>query len=68
MNDGGCAPDGSFWCGSLAYDEAPGRGTLFRLAPDLSVTGLAPGDDPLTGCLFHVTVGVPGQPARPFAG
>jgi sugar lactone lactonase YvrE len=38
MNEGGCAPDGSFWCGSMAYDAAPGRGVLFRLAPDLSVT------------------------------
>ncbi|MCW3816413.1 SMP-30/gluconolactonase/LRE family protein [Micromonospora sp. DR5-3] len=38
MNEGSCAPDGSFWCGSMAYDARPGRGTLFRLAPDLSVT------------------------------
>jgi sugar lactone lactonase YvrE len=38
MNEGGCAPDGSFWCGSMAYDVGPGRGALYRLAPDLSVT------------------------------
>jgi sugar lactone lactonase YvrE len=38
MNEGGCAPDGSFWCGSMAYDAGPNRGALFRLAPDLSVT------------------------------
>jgi sugar lactone lactonase YvrE len=38
MNEGACAPDGSFWCGSMAYDATPGRGALFRLAPDLAVT------------------------------
>ncbi|MEU0156113.1 SMP-30/gluconolactonase/LRE family protein [Micromonospora fulviviridis] len=38
MNEGGCAPDGSFWCGSMAYDARSGLGALFRLAPDLSVT------------------------------
>ena len=25
MNDGGCDPDGRFYCGSMAYDSAPGR-------------------------------------------
>lgn len=34
MNDGGCAPDGSFLCGSMAYDAASGAGSLYRLAPD----------------------------------
>lgn len=38
MNEGGCAPDGSFWCGSMAWDATPGRGSLYRLAPDLTVT------------------------------
>ncbi|MGA8116934.1 MAG: SMP-30/gluconolactonase/LRE family protein [Actinocatenispora sp.] len=33
MNDGGCDPQGRFYCGSMAYDEAPGRGTLYRLDP-----------------------------------
>ena len=37
FNDGGCDPAGSFWCGSMAYDEAPGRGELFRLTPDGAV-------------------------------
>lgn len=35
MNDGGCDPTGAFWCGSMAYDERPGAGTLYRLGPDL---------------------------------
>jgi sugar lactone lactonase YvrE len=34
MNDGGCDPDGRFYCGSMAYDTAPGRGCLYRLEPD----------------------------------
>ena len=31
MNDGSADPWGRFWIGSMAYDCAPGRGTLFRL-------------------------------------
>jgi sugar lactone lactonase YvrE len=38
MNDGGAAPDGSFYCGSMAYDQRAGAGSLYRLAPDGSVT------------------------------
>ncbi|ASD22148.1 gluconolactonase [Cryobacterium sp. LW097] len=37
MNDGGGAPDGSFFCGSMAYDQRTGAGSLYRLAPDGSV-------------------------------
>lgn len=37
MNDGGCTPDGSFWCGSMAHDAREGAGALYRLAPDLTV-------------------------------
>ena len=37
MNDGGCDPQGRFYCGSMAYAETPGAGTLFRLNLDLSV-------------------------------
>lgn len=40
MNDGGCTPDGAFVCGSMAYDERPGAGALYRLAPDLTVERL----------------------------
>lgn len=36
MNDGGCDPDGGFWCGSMAYDQRPGAAALYRLAPDLT--------------------------------
>lgn len=37
MNEGGCDPDGRFYCGSMAYDTTPGAGTLYRLAGDGSV-------------------------------
>jgi sugar lactone lactonase YvrE len=38
FNDGGCDAAGGFLCGSMAYDYATGAGTLFRLAPDGTVT------------------------------
>jgi sugar lactone lactonase YvrE len=34
MNEGGCDPDGRFWCGSMAYDKRPGAAALYRLDPD----------------------------------
>jgi sugar lactone lactonase YvrE len=37
MNDGGCDPQGRFYCGSMAYSQEAGRGTLYRLDPDRSV-------------------------------
>ncbi len=37
MNEGGCDPDGRFYCGSMAYDKRPGGGALYRLDPDRSV-------------------------------
>ena len=41
MNEGGCDPDGRFYCGSMAYDQdagrGDGRGSVHRLDPDGSV-------------------------------
>lgn len=34
MNEGACDPDGRFYCGSMAYDKEPGRGTVYRLDAD----------------------------------
>jgi sugar lactone lactonase YvrE len=34
MNEGGCDPDGRFYCGSMAYDRRPGGAALYRLDPD----------------------------------
>lgn len=38
MNEGACDPAGSFYCGSMAEDAAEGRGSLYKLNPDGSVT------------------------------
>jgi sugar lactone lactonase YvrE len=38
MNEGGADPAGNFWCGSMAYDQTPGAGAVYRLAPDLTAT------------------------------
>jgi sugar lactone lactonase YvrE len=34
MNEGGCDPDGRFYCGSMAEDRTPGAAALYRLDPD----------------------------------
>lgn len=34
MNDGGCDPQGLFYCGSMAYDAAAGRGRFYRFGAD----------------------------------
>jgi sugar lactone lactonase YvrE len=46
MNEGGCDPDGRFYCGSMAYDKTPDAAALYRLDPDGS-TGVV---------LEHVTI------------
>lgn len=43
MNDGSCDPSGAFWCGSMALDESPGRGELWRLDPGGSPTRVMTG-------------------------
>ncbi|MPZ97481.1 MAG: SMP-30/gluconolactonase/LRE family protein [Propionibacteriales bacterium] len=43
FNDGGCDPQGRFYCGSMASDAAPGRGALYRLDADGSVTTVLTG-------------------------
>jgi sugar lactone lactonase YvrE len=37
MNDGACDPAGRFWAGTMAIDERPRAGALYRLDPDLTV-------------------------------
>jgi len=43
MNEGGCDPDGRFYCGSMAYDRTPGAASMYRLAADLDVTTVLTG-------------------------
>jgi sugar lactone lactonase YvrE len=43
MNDGSCDRAGRFFAGTMADDERPRSGTLYRLDPDLSVTTLVTG-------------------------
>lgn len=33
MNEGACDPQGRFYCGSMAYDQRPGAGALYRIDP-----------------------------------
>ena len=42
MNEGGCDPDGRFYCGSMPYDKRPGGGALYRLDPDRRVHEILP--------------------------
>jgi sugar lactone lactonase YvrE len=37
MNDGACDAAGRFWAGTMALDERPHAGALYRLDPDLTV-------------------------------
>jgi sugar lactone lactonase YvrE len=43
MNEGGCDPEGRFYCGTMAYDKRPGAATLHRLDPDGSTTTVLEG-------------------------
>jgi sugar lactone lactonase YvrE len=33
LNEGGCDPDGNFYCGSMADDQTAGAGTFYRVSP-----------------------------------
>ncbi|MEA2178863.1 MAG: hypothetical protein QOG77_2160 [Solirubrobacteraceae bacterium] len=43
MNDGACDPQGRFWAGTMAHDESPGAGVLYRLELDGTCTTVLSG-------------------------
>jgi sugar lactone lactonase YvrE len=43
MNDGACDPQGRFWAGTMAHDETPGEGVLYRLELDGTCTTVVTG-------------------------
>ena len=43
MNEGGCDPQGRFYCGSMAYDKSEGAAALYRLDPDGTTTRVLAG-------------------------
>ncbi|AHW63536.1 SMP-30/gluconolactonase/LRE family protein [Corynebacterium glyciniphilum] len=43
FNDGGCAPDGSLYAGTMRYDQAAGGGVLVSVSSDSSVTTVRDG-------------------------
>jgi sugar lactone lactonase YvrE len=42
LNEGGCDPDGRFYCGSMGYHAEPGRGRFYRFAADGSAEVVLP--------------------------
>jgi len=43
FNDGKVDVDGRFWAGTMAYDQRPGAGSLYRLDPDGAVATMLEG-------------------------
>ena len=53
MNEGGCDPQGRFFCGTMAYQQTPGAGTMYRLDADLSVHRVFGGVTVSNGLQWH---------------
>ncbi len=54
MNDGGCDPQGRFYCGNMAYDETPGAGSVYRLDVDGSMSIVLAGSTISNGMIWSV--------------
>ncbi|HEY9310595.1 MAG TPA: SMP-30/gluconolactonase/LRE family protein [Microbacterium sp.] len=54
LNDGVCAPDGSFWVGSQTHPRRP-AGALYRIDPSLSVTRVLDAVTVSNGIVFDAT-------------
>jgi sugar lactone lactonase YvrE len=55
MNDGVCDPHGRFWAGSMAYDNSPGAGSLYRVDVDGSVERVRDGFTIVNGPAFDAS-------------
>lgn len=53
MNEGGCDPQGRLYVGTMAYDETPGAGTLWRFDPDGTVHPTLTGVTISNGLQWH---------------
>lgn len=53
MNEGGCDPQGRFYCGTMSYAQTPGAGSLYRLDPDLSTHRVFGGVTISNGLQWH---------------
>jgi sugar lactone lactonase YvrE len=42
MNDGGCDPQGNLYAGTMAWEQSPGAGTLYRVTPQGTVGVVEP--------------------------
>lgn len=42
MNEGGCAPDGTLYAGSMAYEQTEGAASLYRIDPTAAATAVLP--------------------------
>lgn len=58
MNDGCCDQLGRFWAGSMAYDNTPGAGSLYRVDPDGTVTRVLDGLTIANGPAFDAVNGL----------
>ena len=54
MNEGGCDPDGRFYCGSMAYEGTPGAGSVYCLDVDHSVSTVLEGVTVSNGLAWSV--------------
>lgn len=52
MNEGGTDPEGRLYAGSMAYSQAPGAGTLYRIGADLKPTVMLTGVTVSNGLAF----------------
>jgi sugar lactone lactonase YvrE len=53
MNEGGCDPQGRFYIGTMAYDQTPGAGSVYRIDPDGTATVVLTGSTVSNGLQWN---------------